>query len=227
MFTYELKSFLTELKSNNNKDWFHANKSVYEKVMKNPSREFVEFMRIRFSSLGLPYIADVKKSLFRVNRDIRFSNNKEPYKTNLGIYFPYTQSQTLAKASYTVGIYMHIDTDQCFIGGGIHMPEPPALKAIRTRISEEWQDLEKIFAKPQFKKEFSSILEGESLKTMPRGYSADHPKADWLKLKEFLAMCYVPEIDIYSDRIAQILEKKAVAIAPFLEYLLEAIEYTE
>jgi uncharacterized protein (TIGR02453 family) len=221
-FTPKMNDFFKNLKLNNNKEWFAENRHIYEKEVKETSRALVEEMRIRFANLGLPYIADPKTSLFRINRDIRFSANKEPYKTNLGIYFPYS-TRFAGKSTESPGLYYHFDPVESFIGGGIHMPSTQALKAIRNRIAEDWEEMLKIIGEKKFKAEFDEELFGDKLKKMPRGFDENHPAADLLKMKEFTVWSGLELKTGYSAKLTDVIEKKAVIIAPFLDFIHEAM----
>lgn len=223
-FSNSLLEFLTQLEKNNNKDWFHENKITYENVMKNPVREFVDFMSQKFADENLSFIADKKKSLFRVNRDIRFSKNKDPYKTNLGVFFPYTLNQTKEKAPDSVGLYFHIEREMTFVAGGLKMPSSPNLLRIRERIADEWQGLEKIITNKKFQKNFPIIFEGESLKRIPRGFPKDHPRENWLRLKEYIVWRNITHKEALGPNLADMLIKDAKIIEPFLEFLNGALE---
>ncbi len=223
-FSPETRKFYKELSKNNNKDWFQANKHRYEEYAREPAKMLVSEMSFRFASTGLPFFADPKKSLFRVNRDIRFSANKEPYKTNLGINFPYKMPAEASKVFEGPGLYFHFDANESFIAGGMYMPPSNLLRAIREHIAENWKELFKIFNGKIFKREFPDMFADEPLKTMPRGFPADHPAADWLKLKGFTVYSNLDYKEIYSPGLADILLKKAEVIAPFMEFLHKAIE---
>jgi uncharacterized protein (TIGR02453 family) len=223
-FTPEAKKFFYNLRNNNNKEWFEKNRHIYEKEIKEPSRQLVEEMAIHFAQLGLPYIADPKRSLFRINRDIRFSPNKEPYKTNMGAFFPFGLSNISHKSVGSPGLYFHFDHSDTFIACGIHQPEPITLKAIRVRIADEWTMLEKILKSRKFKSEFPDAWEGEPLKSMPKGFPKDHPAGKWLRLKEFTYWSPISFKDAYSPGLIELLCIKAVAAADLHNFILEAIE---
>lgn len=192
--------------------------------MKKPLREFVHNMADRFAEENMPFVSDVKKSLFRINRDIRFSANKDPYKTNTGIHFHYTLRQTKGKPTEVVGLYFHIEPGDCFIAGGIHMPPSSALKPLREKLMDEHEIFEKIIGNKLFKKEFPRILEGDTLKTAPRGFPKDHPSIEFLRMKEFTVFSN-EKIDLaFSDKLEDTLIRKAKIITPFLEFLREALE---
>lgn len=219
-FTPGLFKFLRDLKINNNKEWFLANKSKYETEIKNKTKEFVDVMAIIFSSLNLPYISNIKSSLFRIHRDIRFSKNKNPYKTNVGIFFPY-QYETSKKGKLVElpGLYIHFEPNDCFLAGGLHSPTSEQLKRIRENISINYEDFNGIINSSGFIKEFDSFLQDSKLKRVPAGYPKDHPAAEMLKLKSFTVYNAVPQKLAYSEDLINIVAKKAKVIEPFLQFL--------
>lgn len=217
-FSPKVISFLKNLSNNNNKEWFDANRSIYEKEIKEPAKLFVSEMADRFAAIGLPFHADPKKAVFRINRDIRFSKDKSPYKTNTGIYFPYNLKQSSKKPVESLGIYLHIDSKEPFIAGGIHCPPNGVLKELRLRVSDDWKDLKKIIESKSFKSEFPSGLVGESLQKAPRGFDSEHPAAEWLKLKEYTVYSKLSFKDIQSEKLSDLLLKKSRVIAPMLDF---------
>ncbi len=222
-FTPATVNFLRDLKSNNVKSWFDAHKSDYEKYVKEPSLALIATMNERFADLGVPYISTPKASMFRIYRDVRFSKNKDPYKTNIGLFFPFSHKNLDNRPVEAPGVYLHIDPDEIFIGGGLHMPMPEQLRSIRERIADEWKDLEAITKSPKFLSEFPKGLRGESLQRVPRGYAQDHPAADLLKLKQFGASAKISEKEIATEQIIDIIESKSLTIAPLLVFLAEAL----
>lgn len=223
-FTPRAKQFFSDLKANNNKEWFENNRHIYEECIKEPSRALVQEMALLFAEKGLPFVADPKRSLFRINRDTRFSANKDPYKTNLGVFFPFSINQAGQKPINALGLYFHFDTDETFIAGGLHSPEPDILRAIRQRIAEDWGTLKGIVENKKFRKYFSSILEGESLKRVPPGYPKDHPAERLLRLKQYLVWKNMEYSEAQGRNLISILEESAMIIAPFLEYFQDAAE---
>jgi uncharacterized protein (TIGR02453 family) len=219
----EALKFLKELSNNNNKEWFEANRPRYENFIKQPLRNFVQYMDIRFHDMGLPYIGDIKRSLFRINRDTRFSANKDPYKTNLGVFFPFSGQQTGRQPIYALGLYFHYEPNETFIAGGIHTPEPDALRSIRKKLDTDWESLVKIINTKEFRKHFPSGIKGESLKRIPQGYPADHPGGDYLKMKQYLVWENLDIKQTASPGLADILIEKGIAMRDFLTYLEEGI----
>jgi len=223
-FNPAIAKFFKDLEKNNNKQWFDANRSFYEKEIKEPLKQFVSVMADLFYKNDMKYIADSKKSLFRINRDIRFSKNKDPYKTNLGIYFPYSLLQVVDSKPKSIGLYLHFERGQSFIAGGLHMPSPENLKSIRNKFLEDWKDFEKIISNKAFKKEFPEILGGETLSTAPRGYPKGHPAEKYLLLKEYTVFCNIDDKEFFSHKLSELMIKKGKALEPFVRFLLEAVE---
>ena len=182
MLTKESLQFLDDLKKNNNRDWFQDNKKRYDVFKKDYHQllsDFLDAMKPLDPSLEL---LEVKNCTFRINRDIRFSKDKSPYKAHLGVWM-----STGAKGANRSGYYVHIEKGASFIAGGFYSPESEDLKKVRKEIAFFHDDLEAILADKNFKKEFGSldINENNSLKSMPRGYEKDHPAIEFLKLKSF------------------------------------------
>jgi uncharacterized protein (TIGR02453 family) len=177
--------FLSDLKQNNNRDWFLANKASYESAKKN----FTDFVQELINNLskfdkGLKGI-EAKKCVFRINRDIRFSSDKSPYKSNMGASF-----SAGGKNSNQAGYYIHIEGNKGFLAGGRWMPEAAELAAIRQEIDYNTKAFKKILSAPDFVKFFGEISQDDKLKTAPKGYAKDHPELELLKLKSFIADHY-------------------------------------
>ncbi|TNE79049.1 MAG: DUF2461 domain-containing protein [Bacteroidetes bacterium] len=172
--------FLQSLSENNNRDWFTAHKKDYEKAQK----ELSSFLEILIAELAKaePELTDLKPKdcLFRIYRDVRFSKNKDPYKTNMGAVIA-PGGRKSKKAFY----YLHLSPESCFLAGGQYVPEADKLKLIRQEIDYNLSDLEKIVAAPEFKKYFQGLDQEEKLKNAPKGYELDNPALDYLKLKSF------------------------------------------
>ena len=222
-FTANALNFFNDLSLNNNREWFLENKKTYEKEIKIPSHALVAEMASIYAENNLPYLADPKKSLFRINRDIRFSNNKDPYKTNLGVFFPFVSNSLIGKPVENPGIYFHFDNKETFIAGGLHMPDSNQLKGLRSKIAEDYQEFEEIINDSNFKKEFPSIFVNEGLKRIPQGYSQEHPAAKYLKLKEFTVYAETNRNDSYSRDLLEILLNKSIVIRPLLEFFCESV----
>jgi len=171
--------FLAELKENNNKEWFDKNRDRYQ-----ASRDKMLFMtelfntEIRKFDPDIP-LSDPKECLFRIFRDVRFSNDKTPYKINMGSFIARG-----GRKSIWPGYYFHIQPGESFIGGGVYMPDTDVLKAIRIEISDTGDQLKKILNRKNFKKFFPEMYD-DKLKSAPKGYPADHKYIDLLKYKSY------------------------------------------
>lgn len=210
--------FLKEIKFNNNKDWMQANKPAYQAARE----EFIDFVHqvilkmtpIDTGLLGL----EPKKCIFRINRDIRFSNDKSPYKINFGMFL-----SEGGKKSGKAGYYFHLEPDgNSFLAGGMYAPETENLAKIRQEIDYNPADLKKIVEQKAFKNLFGT-LQGDALKRAPKGYPQDHPNIELLKLKSFVVLHRLSDKDIRSwssaDKCVSVFEH----IKPLNDYFNVAI----
>ncbi len=220
-FNPAITKYFKDLEKNNNKIWFDANRDFYINEIREPIKKFVSVMAELFYKNDMQYIADTSKSIFRINRDIRFSKNKDPYKTNLGIFFPYSLSQVVDKKPESIGLYLHFERSGSFIAGGLHMPSSQNLKSIRNKFLEDWEVFDKIVKDKPFKKEFPEILAGETLNSTPRGFPKEHSAEKYLLLKEYTVFCYIDEKDFFSPRLPEMMLKKGKVLEPFVRFLLE------
>ena len=223
-FSPDLMEFIVDLSKNNNREWFAENKHRYEKYYLEPSKQFVEACFDAFSMAGLPYIVDTKKSLFRIYRDIRFSANKAPYKSHLGVYFRYAPMYTKYHDD-SIGAYFHIEQDACFLCCGVYAAESKVMKKIKARIAEDWEELNQILGKKEVKDNFDKLIDENRLKRGPAGVSLDHPAIELLKYKHYCLIKDISHTDAYSGNLVDMMVEKAVAATPMVEYMFEAIDY--
>ncbi|OWP83489.1 TIGR02453 family protein [Flavobacterium davisii] len=224
MFTKEAINFLDDLKANNNTEWMHANKKRYEAYKKdyhNLIHTILEEIKPLDPSLEQ---LEIKNCTFRINRDIRFSKDKSPYKTNMGVWM---STNRLRKNS--PGYYIHFEKDKCFIAGGVWCPESEELKKIRREIAFFHEDLEEIVNNTAFQKEFGTIdkEEGYVLKSAPKGYDINHPAIEFLKLKSFTISQPIDEKWFTDKDFAKKVASKLILIKPFNEFLNRALETEE
>jgi len=219
-FTQDTFNFLSQLASNNNRDWFLENKHIYEETVRTPALNFItdfsdELLKISPHFTALP--KKVGGSLMRVNRDVRFGKDKRPYKTNIGIQFRHE----VGKDIHAPGFYLHIENDACFIGVGLWKPDSKALGHIRDAIIEKNDDWVKKKSGVFFNQHFK--LEGRALKTAPRGYAKDHPLIEDLRRQDFIAIASVPNKFMLSkDLIPQISTYFSEA-SDFMQFLCKAL----
>jgi uncharacterized protein (TIGR02453 family) len=203
-FSHDTLAFLSELAVNNNRPWFQEHKARYERAVREPSLAFIEGIGPGLRRISRHFLAIPRRSggsLMRVYRDTRFSKNKLPYKTNIGIQFRHE----LGKDVHTPGFYVHIEPGACFLGTGIWRPDAVALGAIRSRITASPSAWKRARDARPFAERFE--LKGSRLKRAPRGYAPDHPLAADLRRKDF--------IGVSSFDIGEITEPE------FLDYTLE------
>ncbi|HEY8930425.1 MAG TPA: DUF2461 domain-containing protein [Mucilaginibacter sp.] len=212
--------FLKELIDNNNREWFQANKERYdtarEDVIAFTSELLKEMHKI---DPGIDPDFDGKKCVMRIYRDIRFSKDKTPYKNNFGVSLP-TRGLKLGRAEY----YLHITPGKSFIAGGYWMPEADHLKAIRQEIDYNGNDLKKIIDEPEFVKLFGDFRKQETLKTLPRDYSAENENIDLLKLKSFVAFHYLDDKELMKKNAVKNIATICSKIYPLNVFLNNAID---
>ena len=219
-FTHQGLSFLKEIDKNNNRDWFHENKSRYEELIRTPALNFINDMENDLNHISPHFLAVAKKvggSLMRVHRDVRFGKDKSPYKTNIGIQFRHEMGRDV----HAPGFYLHIEPDDCFIGVGIWRPDSGALGKIRDSIIERdkvWLDA---INDKAFKKNFE--LSGESLKTAPRGYDKNHPFIADLRRKDFIAISVIDEKKVYSKNFKDYVIKRFTEAESYMQFLCESL----
>ncbi|MFC4874385.1 DUF2461 domain-containing protein [Negadavirga shengliensis] len=217
----QLLKFLNELSLNNNKEWMDSHKQRFTTIrggfLKN-----VEVILNKLVELD-PALSDLKPKdcIFRQNRDIRFSANKMPYKINLAAYFA-----AGGKKSVGPGYYLHLQPGESFIAGGIWMPSSDVLKKIRQEINYSGKELESILSDPAFKSYFGEI-EGEKLKTSPKGFDGDHPYIHYLRYKSFIVTKRIPDQDVISENYVNLALQSFGMMKPFQDFLYRAVEEVE
>ena len=220
MLSKNLLQFLTDLKENNYKEWFHENKPTYQIVKK----EFEQYIAHIIADIAQfdnsVKNIDPKKCIFRINRDVRFSKDKSPYKSNFGGFIvPGGRNAGFA------GYYIHIEPGNSFLAGGIYMPPPDRLKAIRSDIYENTNEFKKIINNKNFKKHFKGIISDNKLKTAPKGFSKDFEDIDLLRHKHYTVVKYITEDLITSDKFTDEVRETFKALYPFNSFINEAINY--
>jgi uncharacterized protein (TIGR02453 family) len=181
-FTSESLRFLRALKRNNRREWFAAHRDDYEAHVRQPMAEIVTRLADDFRAFGPEFVANPKTSIYRIYRDVRFSENKAPYKTHVAANFP---ARGLPKHE-GAGLYFHVSPDEVWIGGGMYAPQRPQLHAVREHIAANPRRLRTLIESPSFRRDVGR-LEGERLQRVPRGFSKDHEAAEYLKYRQFLA----------------------------------------
>lgn len=213
MITKDNLNFLKQLEENNNRDWFTANKDFYIKQNQN-TVDFAEELLNLLKQHDHIENESGKKSLMRIYRDVRFSKDKSPYKTNWGLHFKRATKQLRG------GYYVHLKPGECFVGGGFWGPESSDLKLIRDGIIAEENTLRKILTDQTFVKYFGKEgLHGERLKNVPKGYDKESTAADLLQLKQFLIRRDFTDQEVLSPGFAQEVNRSFIAIRPFFDFM--------
>ena len=219
-FTPATLTFLRALKRNNNRAWFLERKADYERDVQRPMQLVIERLGREFESFAPEQMADPKKSLYRIWRDTRFSGDKRPLKTNVAAVFPHRRGTRHTSA----GFYIEIEAKWVFAGGGLYMPEPASLLRIREQIAKTPADFRSIVTSEPLMR--LGGVHGECLKRVPRGFRSDHPAADDLKRKQFLAFKEWPPELMTSPEFWDEVLPVFRAIAPMVRYLNDAMGFS-
>ena len=220
MLSKETLQFLDDLKANNNRDWFLENKKRYEAFKKDYQQlvaDLLDAMKPLDPSLEM---LEVKNCTFRINRDIRFSKDKTPYKSHLGIWL-----SSGAKGLNRSGYYIHLEKGASFIAGGLYCPESEDLKKMRKEIAYFHDDLEAILEEKDFKREFGDFdrNEKDTLKNPPRGYDKEHPAIELLKLKSFEASQKIEFSAAAKKDFVAVMSQKLIALKPLNDFINRAL----
>ncbi len=219
-FTPKLFAFLKDLADNNDRDWFKAHQDAYEEYVREPALEFITDFAGPLKKISPHFVSDsrtVGGSLFRIQRDTRFSKDKTPYKLNTGMQFRHRAGRD----AHAPGFYVHIQPGECFIGVGLWHPETKVAYSIREAIADDPARWKRVTRGKRFTEVFA--LGGDSLKRPPRGYDEDHPLIEDLKRKDFIASTRVTQKAITSDRFMEDFTDTCNRSAPFMKFLCEAV----
>lgn len=193
-FRPEAVEFLAELAANNERAWFQPRKADYERLLKEPLEALCAALDETFRARGIPLRADPAKSPFRIYRDVRFAKDKSPYKTNIGASFPWAGDETADPdgRSHTANVhssggYFHLSPGEIYVGGGYWHPEKPWIDAFRQQLIADPAGFHALIDAPDFQATFGGLSrDGHVLQRVPAGYTADHPEAEILKLKDVI-----------------------------------------
>lgn len=215
-------SFLKSLKKNNNKPWFDKNRETYL-IAKNNFEDFVKEL-LQKMILFDPDMKDlgIKDCCFRINRDIRFSKNKTPYKVSLSASF-----NKGGKKSIYAGYYFHLQPEgNSFIGGGLWHPEAGELKKLRQEIDYCFPEFKKIINAPSFKKNYRELErdENQMLVNVPKGYDKENPAAQFLKMKSFVATKKIPDENLLSPKLNHEIIQSFKVLLPLITFINRAFE---
>ena len=210
--------FIEKLSKNNNKVWFDKNRDAYAEA-KEDFEVFVTQMLEKAAKLDPAFREQkAKDCIFRIFRDVRFGKDKTPYKSHFGAFF------SRGGRKYPgAGFYIHIEPGKSFVGGGLWMPEGPLLKGVRQEIDYNFAEFKKIIGSAKFKKLFSKI-DGEQLKTLPQGYTADNPAIEYLKMKSYTVGTKVTDKDVIAKAFVAKCTEIFTVMSPFVNFLNRPVE---
>jgi uncharacterized protein (TIGR02453 family) len=213
-FPPEGMTFLRSLKKHNTREWFQPRKEIYEEKVKGPMVELVTALMQRMTDFAPDYVADPSKAIYRIYRDTRFSKDKTPYKTHIAAIFKHRDLEKHSGA----GFYFSVAPEEVEVGGGVYMPMPPDLLAIRSYLAEHHEEFRKIATARDVRRLFGEVT-GESLSRVPKGFPADHPAADLLRMKQFLLFGALEASLATTPKLYRELASRFQAMTPFLDFL--------
>jgi uncharacterized protein (TIGR02453 family) len=205
--------FLKDLHKNNNREWFNENKDRYRAAHTNVA-DFVEVLIEEIGKFDEEILkTDAKKALFRIYRDVRFSKDKSPYKTNFGA------GLGMGKGNRISGYYLHIEPGKSFLAGGVYQPEPSVLKEIRKEISMNAKEFQEILEQDDFRNNFRGLSVEQKLQRVPAGFEKDDPMAEFLKLKNFIVVHPVSNEALMKEDAAKNFAQIFKSIKPLNDFL--------
>ena len=216
--TKTILAFLKKLEANNSKEWMDLNKKEYEKS-KTQFINIVEYILKNTSKFDASIAhLEPKKTIFRINRDVRFSANKLPYKNNFG-----TSINRDGKKSVLAGYYLHLQNNGTFIGAGVYMPQADILQKIRQEIDYNTKSFEKIVSSKPFKENFKGLDENDKLKTAPKGYDKTAENIELLKLKSYIAIKKFSNAEVNSPDFLKEVIKGFKSAKPLVDFINEPL----
>ncbi len=220
-FPQDLFGFLNDLSSNNNREWFNANKDRYQESVVEPMMEFILAIGECLLRISGSFVADPRPSggsMFRIYRDTRFSHDKRPYKENVGCQFRHVAG----KDAHAPGFYVHLQPGEVFVGGGIWAPPNPVLDRIRTAIVEHPNRWREVITGPKVAQRFLT-MEGEGLKRPPSGYDQGHEFIGDIKRKTFFLMHEVEPSRITRAGFIDEVAEAFTGASPLVEFIARSL----
>ena len=212
-------AFLKRLKKNNNRPWFQKHKPEYEEYVRFPMQCLIASLAERMADIAPEIEFNPRRSIFRINRDVRFSRNKAPYKTNIAASFDLRGDKSPTE---TPGLYVGIEPGGIFIGGGIYMPSGAQLKAIRKAMVDRPEEFLEVVKSRRFRAEFGGV-QGEKLMRAPLGYPPDHPMIVHLKHKQFYVGKELKDDACLAPRFAGLVATVFRDTMPLVRWLTSAL----
>ena len=221
-------TFLRQLKRNNKREWFLANRESYDNEVLMPLRLLVEEVDVRFGHFAPEFVGDPKRSIFRIYRDVRFSKDKSPYKTHAASWFKHRNSSH-GVGSEThgggAGFYFHLEPGGSMVAGGIWMPPRPTLNQLRDSIAAKPAEFAKPLNGTTFKRRFGKLSEEAMLTRLPRGFAPGHPAERWLRYQSFTVHALLSDAEVLDRRVVDRVERDFKTMLPFVRWLNRALGY--
>lgn len=221
-FDKQSLQFLRSLKRHNNRDWFEAHREEYESHLREPMRELITALDAHFARFAPEIVGDPRRSMFRIHRDIRFSKDKSPYKTNAGSWFFHAEAQrSVGRDSEggSAGFYFHFKPGASFAAAGLWMPPPGQLARIREELGHNLRSFERVVTHPATVRRFGTLDTSENLVRMPRGYAEDHPAARWLRHRSFTLSRPLTDAQVTHVRLPATLAADFERLTPLVRWL--------
>lgn len=227
-FSNKALTFLRRLRRNNRRDWFEENKPTYSADVQDVMRDLVQEMDTRFGRFAPEIMGDVKKSVFRIYRDVRFSKDKSPYKTHAACWFYHRAAgKKVGQEAHEggAGFYFHLEPGASFLGAGIWMPPRPSLQRLRDAIAGDYESFRAIANSSQIKRRYGGLSEEGRLSRVPRGFPSDHPAGDLLRNVSYIVGRQVADEEVLSKKLPRTLEKDFSVALPLVRWLNNALGY--
>jgi len=227
-FTPKAFTFLRGLAKINRKEWFEEHRADYEREIKRPLALLVEEMDVQLATIAPEIVGSPKKSAFRIHRDVRFSKDKSPYKTNAACWFFHrdTGHRVVGDAVHGgAGFYFQLSPKESFCGGGIWMPARPGLNKIRQALVDDLEGFTEIVQNRGFRRRFGDLDAEGMLTRLPRGFLADHPAGAWLRYQSFTAGCPLTVDEVTSASLPKLLARHFTAMTPLVRWLNTALGF--
>lgn len=207
--------FLKSLKKNNNREWFQARKETFDQQIKAPMEELVQAVNSHLMDFAPMFVTEPKKAIYRIYRDTRFSNDKTPYKTHVAA----SLTRAGMEKHISAGYYFSIGAEEMEVAGGIYMPGPDQLRAIREHLLEHHEEFRKIVSNPSLKKLMGGLY-GKPMARMPKGFPQDHPAGEFIRARHwiFYDTRLDPKLAVTPKLLGELM-KRFRAMTPFLDFL--------
>jgi len=226
-FTQRALRFFRELARHNEKAWFEAHREEYESEVRQPMRKLIEDLDTRFAEFAPEIGGDSKRSMFRINRDIRFSKHKSRYKTHAACWFHHRNAARSVGSEAdagSAGFYFHLEPGgRSMIGAGLWMPPRPQLNKLRDAIAKDAKGFDRLAR--SIPRRFGGLDDEGSLKRMPRGYAEDHPAAKWLRFQSFTSGRTLTDAQVTNASLVSLLAREYAALLPLVRWLNGALSF--